>query len=712
MPSLISPNIAVTIIDESFYIPGRATTVPVIFIATGDHKTQADGITPAIGTYESGVVREVTSIRQSLELYGVPHFYTSVSGDPHHGDARNEYGLDALNKFLEIGNRAYVIRANVNLNDEYTDVKALWVEQVAESADYLNQLVADYIDEYNAVNGYIPADVDYRETVTGTELKTLITAAFTDTLNMYSFSGTLFEEGFIQDHTVAHPGYQDVVFDTSRGFIQTTDVTGLANDATLYGADVEIVSGAGTEVFNLYFEGSTLQTFGSVITQINAIIGIAGVCELIAGKLRITSSLDGVTSSVDIQADGPSGYLALFSGMNLYEQLADPIGGKGVSPLVVYNDAYDTQVGTYDGLDSLINDWVSGALVADEFTPAEAEGLAIAAAADYDNTKEFKSYTSLGANDAARRAEIVERLQAAINNPNSGIRSESYEYNLAIAPGYFECTDELVRLSQDVYEEVFIISDTPFDKPPIGPNSISLWATTTAKTSSYHVGYYYAHGISSNIDGVDIMTTAASTALRVYAYNDLIGELWYAPAGTTRGTCPHLTSVGYVTGALGGPTTWVEDYLDDGTRDSLYTEPKNINPITFKIGRGILVLGQKTTSPNISALDRVNVSRLVKFIKRELRKALFQYLFEPNDKFTRDNIKFSTDSFLFTLVDRRGLYDYATICDESNNTPATIDRNEIWVDVAIKPVKAVEFIYVPIRVVTTGAVIGSSDTTI
>lgn len=711
MVSLISPNVSVTIIDESFYIPGRATTVPLIFIATADNKLQSDGLTPALGTYEHGVVREVTSIRQSVELYGIPVFKQSASGEPHHGDARNEYGLDALNKFLEVGNRAYVVRANVNLNDDYTSLKALWTSKVADSGDYLNQLVADYIEEYNVSNGLVPADSGYKETVTASELKTLVTTAFTDTLNSYSFSSREFEEGFIQDHTVDHPGYQEVLFDTSRGFLQTTDVTGLENDTTLYGADVEVVSGAGTVVYNLYFQGSTIQTFGALLTQINSVFGGEAVAELIGGNIRITSALDGVTSSVEILSDGPSGYLPLFSGLSLFESIDDPVAGKGVNPLTIYNDAFDTLIGTYDGLDALIDTWVSGATVSDEFTPAEAEGLVIAAAADYDNTKEFKNYTSLGANDAARRAEIVERLQQVINDPNTGVRGEGFEYNLVTAPGYYEVTDELVRLSQDLYEEVFVIADTPFDKPPVGPNSIVQWAVTPSKTSSYHVAYYYAHGISSNLDGEDIMTSAASTALRVYAYSDLVGEQWYAPAGTTRGTCPHLTSVGYVSGALGGATTWVEDWLDDGTRDSLYEEPKNINPITFKAGRGILVLGQKTTSPNVSALDRVNVSRLVKFIKRELRKALFQYLFEPNDKITRDNVKSTTDSFLISLIDRRGLYDFATICDESNNTPDRIDRNELWIDVAIKPVKAVEFIYVPIRIVATGANIGGRTET-
>lgn len=709
MPSLISPNVEVTIIDESFYIPGRAATVPLIFIATADNKTQADGITPALGTYEHGVVREVTSIRQSLELYGIPRFIESASGEPHHGDARNEYGLDALNKYLELGNRAIVVRANVNLDDSYPNVKALWTSKVSDSSDYLNQLVADFIEEFNVTNGLVPADVAYKETVTAAELKALIPEAFSETFQSYSFSSREFEEGYIQDHTVDQPGFQEVLFDTSRGFLQGTDITGLENDSTLYGADVEVVSGAGTVTYNLYFQGSTVQTFSALLSQINSVLGAEGTAELVAGNLRITSSLDGVTSAVEILSDGPSGYLPLFSNLSLYQSIDDPVAGKGAAALVVYNDAFDTAIGTYDGLDSLIDNWTTGSLVADEFTPAEAEGLAIAAAADFDNTKEFLNTTSLGANDAARRAEIVEALQAAINNPTSGVRGARYVYNLTLAPGYPEVTDELLRLSQDIFEEVFVIGETPFDRPPTGPNSIVNWATSTARVTSYSVAYYYGHGISSNIDGKDIMTSAASTALRVYTNNDILGEQWFAPAGTTRGLCPHLTNVGYVTGALGGPTTFVEEYLDVGTRDTLYEEPKQINPIPFIEGEGILVLGQKTTSPITSALDRVNVSRLVKFIKRELRRSLFDYLFEPNDRFTRANVKSTVDSFLVSLIDRRGLYDFATICDESNNTPDRIDRNELWIDVAIKPVKAAEFIYIPVRVVATGAEIGGRD---
>lgn len=706
MAALISPGVDVTIIDESFYIPGQQACVPLIFIATADEKTQPDGITPAEGTYEYGVIRTVSSIRQSLELYGTPRFLQDAAGNQFHGDARNEYGLDALNKYLEIGNRAYVIRANVNLNDDLNNIKDLWERKIQDSADHLNVLVNDYISQYNAENNLVPADPNYKRSVNNNELKTLLDEALTDVLSSYSFSSDQFEVAFIQDHTISHPGYQDVLFETSGGYLQLSDITGLI-PTTAYSAQVQITSGSGTQIYNLTFLGSQAVTFGQLVTGINNIIGSAGTCQLLNGRLRITSSLNGVTSAVNIIMDGPSGYAPLFSSLNLYRELGTPVPGVGIHTLDIYDDTYTTIIGQYEGVDAYIDNWTGGSVIPDEFTGDEAEGLLLALASDFDNTREFRDYTSLGANDAARRAAIVRQLQAAINDPNNGARQEWMEYNIAVCPGYFETSDELIRLSQDQLEEVFLIGETPFDKPPSGPLGIATWAVTPARSTSYHIAYWYGHGISSNIDGADIMTTSGSTALRVIAYNDSQTDVWWAPAGTNRGTCPHLTDIGYVSGVLGGPTTFVSEYLDRGMRDELYEFPKNINPITFIPGRGILVLGQKTTSPNISALDRINVSRLVKFIKRQLRKALFSFLFEPNDKITRDNVKAAVDGFLADLIDRRALYDFASICDLSNNTAVRIDRNELWVDVAIKPVKSVEFIYVPVRIVNTGADIGS-----
>lgn len=707
MANLISPNVSVTIIDESFYVAGRQTTLPLFFIATEDEKVQVDGVTPALGTYESGVIRVVTSIKQALELYGIPKYYYSADGTPHHGDVRNEYGLDALMKYLEVGNRAYVVRANVNLNDNYFDIKGMWTRKITDAAETLNEMVEEYIAAYNEANDLIPNDSNYKETVTKEELKELVNEVMADVFKSYSFSSDLFAINFLRDHTIDHAGYQDVMFETSGGFLQLSDITGLVEDET-YSADIRVVSGAGTNVIPVSLLGEDVVTFGDLIDQLNAALGAEATAELVAGRIRITSTLEGVTSEVEIVADGGTGANALFASLNLYKRLAAPITGTGPVPLVVYDDAFETVLGVYDGLEAIINT-ATGAVVVGEFTGTEAQALLTAAAADYDNTREFKVESSLGANDAIRRAEVVTALSAELNNPANGIRAENLEYNVVAAPGFPELADEMLRLSADMLEEVFVIGETPFDKPPTGPNGVNNWARTPARATSPNIAYAYPHGLSTNIDGRTVLTTASATMLRVFAYNDSQADLWWAPAGTRRGRCEHLETIGYVSGALGGPTTFVEEFLDLGTRDELYEFPKNTNPITFIPGRGILVMGQKTTSPVSSALDRINVSRLVKYIKRELRKAMFAFLFEPNDKLTRDAAKFTVDGFLSSLMSRRGLYDFATLCDDSNNTPDRIDRNELWVDVAIKPVKAVEFIYIPVRIVNTGADLGTGS---
>ena len=91
------------------------------------------------------------------------------------------------------------------------------------------------------------------------------------------------------------------------------------------------------------------------------------------------------------------------------------------------------------------------------------------------------------------------------------------------------------------------------------------------------------------------------------------------------------------------------------------------------------------------------------YVRRQLRKNTMSFVFEPNDQLTRDNLKATVDSFLGDLIVKRGLYDFATFCDTSNNTPDRIDRNELYIDIALKPVRAAEFIYIPIRIVATGA---------
>jgi phage tail sheath protein FI len=180
--------------------------------------------------------------------------------------------------------------------------------------------------------------------------------------------------------------------------------------------------------------------------------------------------------------------------------------------------------------------------------------------------------------------------------------------------------------------------------------------------------------------------------------NDTIGYPWLAPAGTRRGTIDNATNIGYLDSTT-GEFQVVKNRMS--IRDVLYTN--QINPLAYFTGIGLLNYGNKNSKDTQSALDRINVARLVAYIRERLQVAARPFVFEPNDSLTRNQLTGVVQSLFIDLVSKRGLYDYLVVCDASNNTPAKIDRNELWIDIAIEPVKAAEFIYIPVRILNTGA---------
>ena len=110
-------------------------------------------------------------------------------------------------------------------------------------------------------------------------------------------------------------------------------------------------------------------------------------------------------------------------------------------------------------------------------------------------------------------------------------------------------------------------------------------------------------------------------------------------------------------------------------------------------------------------MNRINVARLVAFIRARLESIGKQFLFEPNDQITRNEIQNAISGLMNDLIAKRGIYDYLVVCDLTNNTPARIDANELYVDIAIEPVKAVEFIYIPLRLKNTGEIAASMAAT-
>jgi hypothetical protein len=299
----------------------------------------------------------------------------------------------------------------------------------------------------------------------------------------------------------------------------------------------------------------------------------------------------------------------------------------------------------------------------------------------------------------AQRRMITAAMQAALT-ASTEIREDQYQFNLIAAPGYPELIDEMVALNNDRAQTAFVVGDTPMR---LAPNAVDIvnWSNNTngdgLATASPYLGVYYPAGQSSDLQGNSIVVPASHMALRTIIFNDNVSYQWFAPAGTRRGLVDNATNVGYIDSATG---EFVFDSIRPGLRDTLYEN--RINPVTNLPGVGLVVWGQKTRNPTTSSLDRINVARLVNYLRTILATAGNAFLFEPNDKITRDQIKNVISGAINDLVSKRGIYDYLVVCDDSNNTPTRIARNELYVDIAIEPMKDVEFIYIPIRLKNPG----------
>jgi len=309
----------------------------------------------------------------------------------------------------------------------------------------------------------------------------------------------------------------------------------------------------------------------------------------------------------------------------------------------------------------------------------------------------------------AQRKVIVQALQATVNS-NQQIRdTERNGYNLLACPGYPELIGEMITLNYDNGLSAFVVGDSPARLTP-DATSINEWGTNLAGalqdddtglvSFDEYLGVFYPWGFTSDNAGNDVAVPPSHMICRMIALSDQVSYPWFAPAGTRRGGITNATAVGYIT----NEGEFQSVALNEGQRDTLYTN--KVNPITFFVGAGLVNFGQKTRARNASALDRINVARLVIYLRSQLNKLAKPYIFEPNDKITRDEIKQQVESLLLELVGQRALYDFLVVCDESNNTPNRIDRNELYVDIAIEPVKAVEFIYIPVRLKNTGEIAG------
>ena len=306
----------------------------------------------------------------------------------------------------------------------------------------------------------------------------------------------------------------------------------------------------------------------------------------------------------------------------------------------------------------------------------------------------------------AQRSIINQALRAGIDS-NTVIREEQNQFNLIACPAYPELAPNLALLNADRGETAFVVVDTPLR---LTPQEVVAWATNNnglglitgdgnLNAGDSYAAAFYPSCTTNDLSGNLVVTAPSHMMLRTIIRSDEVSFPWLAPAGTRRGVVDNATQIGYLNAQTG---EFESLGVSQGLRDVLYQN--NVNPITFIPGVGITNFGNHTLQGTTTALDRINVARLVAFLRARLAEIGKTYLFEPNDTITRQQITNAITNLMIDLVAKRGIYDYLVVCDLSNNTPARIDANELYVDIAIEPVKAVEFIYIPVRIQNTGTI--------
>jgi phage tail sheath protein FI len=226
-----------------------------------------------------------------------------------------------------------------------------------------------------------------------------------------------------------------------------------------------------------------------------------------------------------------------------------------------------------------------------------------------------------------------------------------------------------------------------------GKSSSTANSRTAALNSSYAAVYWPHVKVFSVFDGKDRFLDPTIFGARQMAFTDAVADSWFAPAGFRRG---RLTK-----------PTETEVKLNQGDRDSLYSGGNVVNPIVNFPQQGITIFGQRTTQRASTALDRINVRRLMIYVRKIILLSTQRFVFEPNDEFTWSQIEGVLNPFLDDIRRRRGITEFRVVCDETTNTPIRVDRNELWTKVLIKPTKTAEILIFEINLTNQSAQLGS-----
>lgn len=305
------------------------------------------------------------------------------------------------------------------------------------------------------------------------------------------------------------------------------------------------------------------------------------------------------------------------------------------------------------------------------------------------------------ANGIPTDAALSTALDAAVigrQSDSSGLygiaNSETLDINLVSVPGF--SSGAVIGQALQICEsrgDCLLLVDPPFG---LRPQQVVDWHNgmltsdlTSAINSSYGALYYSWIKIFDQFSNERIWVPPSGHVAAVFSRTARVAEQWSAPAGLNRGRLLTATDIEYD--------------LTNGDRNLLYGSGNAINPITKLAQTGIVVYGQRTLQRTDSATDRVNVRMLLSHLKKNTVRSLRSFIFEPNDRITRAQVKSAMDGLMSDVQARRGVDAFLVVCDESNNTPERIARHELWVSIFFRPTSIAEFVVLNLVTLQTSA---------
>jgi hypothetical protein len=275
------------------------------------------------------------------------------------------------------------------------------------------------------------------------------------------------------------------------------------------------------------------------------------------------------------------------------------------------------------------------------------------------------------------------------NSINLMSNQDAYKFNVLVTPGLYNSDTNygaqmttIINNTQNRGDNIFIA-----DLVPYGSTVSSATTQAGNRNTSYAASYWPWVQIVEPDSGQLVWIPASTVIPGVFAYNDTVSEPWFAPAGINRGGLNLVVKA--------------ETKLTQTQRDNLYIGA--VNPIATFPANGVVVYGQKTLQKKASALDRVNVRRLLIALKNFISEVAQNLVFEQNTIATRNSFLASVNPYLETVQQKQGLYAFKVIMDDSNNPADVIDRNQMVGQIYIQPTKTAEFIYLDFNILPTGA---------